>query len=99
MNENVINEVTKETEKNKNEWKKPQDLYLNTANGNMILHEATSEKSFDKHYYTSIDAYKRGDTARRTKNVKLPLNREGELFTNVNALWEHLKSNCGYKPV
>lgn len=98
INNNIseVNPVEIETE-NKREWKKPMDIYLNTNSGNIIVHEATSEKSFNKLYYTTMDAFKRGDSARRIKEVKLPLNREKETFTNVHALWNHLKSNCGYK--
>jgi len=95
-----IREVTKDADTNNNinkEWKKPVDIYLLTVNGNMIVHEATSDKSFNKLYYTSMDAFKRGDSARRIKEVKLPLNREKEKFTTVYSLWGHLRANCGYK--
>ena len=95
-NINNISEVNT-TENTKNEWKKPADLYLHTIGDNVIIHEATSEKSFNKLYYTTYESYKRGDAARRIKEVRLPMNREGETFTNVHTLWDHLKSNCGYK--
>lgn len=95
-NINEVNPVEIETE-NKKEWKKPVDIYLNTANGQCIIHEATSEKSYDKLYYTNLNSYKSGSPAYRTKTVKLPMNREGETFTNIHSLWDHLKSNCGYK--
>ena len=99
MNNN-INEVNPSVEveiENKKIWKKPADICLLTVNGNVIVHEATSDKSFNKLYYTTMDAFKRGDSARRIKEVKLPLNREKETFTNIHSLWDHLKADCGYK--
>ena len=94
-----INEVNPNVEaevENTKEWKKPVDIYLNTTDG-IIVHEATSEKSFNKLYYNSMNDFKGGEAAKRIKNVKLPLNRERETFTNIHGLWDHLKANCGYK--
>ena len=93
-----INEVnsTTTTQETTNEFKKPKDIYLITVHNQCIVHEATGPKTYNKLYYTPFDTYKSGDTARRVKNVKLPLNRESTIFGNVYELWDHLKKNCGY---
>ena len=103
MNRN-INEVNNKTasmmtsEEIKYNFKKPIDISLK-AKDNYIVQEAISEKSYDKLYYQDEQDFKNGNPARRTKRVQLPLNREGILFTNVHALWEHLQKNCGYRAI
>lgn len=92
----------KEPEKKK-EFKKPADIYYETKpmgvipQSQFIVHEAVNEKTYNKLYYTSYEAYKKGDTARRTKVINLPQNREKIKFNDVHTLWDHLIKNCGYK--
>ena len=99
-----VSEVA-ETESNEKEAKKevklPKPIIFRTKSNENIIITPISEKVYRKDYTNSLKpvsmmAKSTGDI-RRTKEIRLPQNRDGVILNDVWKLVEHLTSHCGYR--
>ena len=95
MNENT--EVREANNKEK-EVKLPDNIFLRTKCGDVIVMEATSEKAYIKSYFSGVKFNSKEPLVnpRRTKNVKLPVSINGKVFTNTMNLFIELTKSNGY---
>lgn len=99
-----VSEVA-ETESNETEAKKevklPKPVIFRTKSNENIIITPISEKVYRKDYTdplkpVSMMANSHGNI-RRTKEIRLPQNRDKVTLNNVWELVEHLVTHCGYK--
>ena len=99
-----VSEVA-ETESNKTEAKKevklPRPVGLRTKSNENIIVTPIGEKVYRKDYTkplmpASMMAKTTGDI-RRTKEIRLPQNRDGITISDVWMLTKHLTEQCGYR--
>ena len=78
----------------------PAAIYIETANGEIILTEATSSKGYTKGYYsTERDPITNRRMLRRLKCVNLPVHPDGYgvPISYTHTLFEFLQKEKGYK--
>lgn len=94
MNKTVeINDQINEAETSKVEKKErklPNPITFTCKSGDILRFIPKGEKTYDKEYVSS------NREIRKTKTVKLPISREGQDFSNVWELFEHMLTLPGY---
>ena len=104
-NNNHVNEVVDDADEvntnaeavEEKEVNFPHPIKLRTkANGAIVL-LAERKNRYKKYYFSDYDSCETvGVNPYRVKHVMLPVNRDGKIFSDVWALFRHLRDNCGY---
>ena len=97
VEEAVAAEVTEVQKEKKEECRLPSPIKLRTADGGGIVLVATTSTSYNKSYLANYDdAGSRNPSIKKERFVRLPVSRDGEIYKDVWALFDHLIKECKY---
>ena len=74
----------------------PRTIYMNTKGSGSVALGALSPITYLKEVLTEPNAL---GELRKEKRITLPVNRDGQTFTNVEDLFRHLVHNDEYKEI